>query len=153
MHDAPIAAFLEIFTNRHDWTLPRRVYRAIKDHLHSSPTALYLPWPSNLIVQPGRCIDLPATHFHEGVIIKDLDYSYSKEKGITVYMEASVSPKTWMFNLIDLLSLADQGFMFESRYLIADALKEEGLPLRVEDYPKEERKFRGICVRKSPATS
>lgn len=135
MSRIPSRAFLEITTDQGDWKLPRKIYREIQKHIGSIPTFVLLPWPVNLLVPEGHEINLDGLAGFYEVVVNEVSYHYLKSVGVTAYMTASPTEEvTRKHDMHTLLTLAEEGFLFEDRTPILDVLKSAGFPLKHEDY-------------------
>ena len=117
-----------------DWDLPKKYRRVVEENSGSTPTSLLLPWPSVIMPEIGRQIDLSSMipPYHE-VHVDDLDMSLSASYGLTVYIETTPHyERTRDDNLDTLLCASQAGFCFESHVPIRSALKDAGLKYKRE---------------------
>ena len=128
-----IRALIEIVIDPFgEWIIPDDYRLAIKSHIGSSPTSMYLPWPVEAVPNNGDALMFTSLAFAvSDWVVTMRKYFYSKEGGLTVYIETEkngAEHSERALEIGDILALAEEGFLLEDQTSITKVLETAGLP-------------------------
>ncbi len=125
-------AFLQFDSDQDTWHVSAD-YKTVADkHVDSTPTTLYLPWPEDLIPSVGeKFVFLNMMEPNIDMVVTDIEYFYSSKEGIRIFVTIEPTGGSKKFDRFDeynLVFAATEGWLFEDKTPIKDALEAAGLP-------------------------